>query len=127
MKCRYLTAAELILIHDRILEESGGIYGLLSDSNLMLCTETPQRIVYDFEPHTSLLDKAASLIYEINKLHPFVDGNKRTAYIAAHVFLQMNGHELVATRDDAVSMSLETAKCLTTINEISGWIENNTV
>lgn len=122
MRYRYLTKDELISIHDQILKESDGTPGLLSLGNLNLCAESPQRVIYDFEPHTTLFEKAASLMYEINKLHPFLDGNKRTGFIAADTFLRSNGYRLIVDQTEAVKISIDISICSVEIEEISKWV-----
>lgn len=121
----YLIKEELVNIHDTILSESGedqGIYGGLID----LCVESPQREVYGYEPHKTLLEKAAALMYNVNTLHPFVDGNKRTAYIATNVFLELNGCTIVATKEEVVGISLKIANGNRGINDITSWLKEHT-
>ncbi len=121
----YLIKEELVNIHDAILSESGGdqgIYGGLID----LCVESPQREVYGYEPHKTLLEKAAALMYNVNTLHPFVDGNKRTAYIATNVFLELNGCTIVATKEEGVGISLKIANGNRGVNDITSWLEEYT-
>ena len=125
MSYLYLIKAELVNIHDTILSESGGdqgIYGGLID----LCVESPQREVYGYEPHKTLLEKAAALMYNVNTLHPFVDGNKRTAYIATNVFLELNGCTIVATKEEVVGISLKIANGNRGINDITSWLKEHT-
>ena len=125
MSYLYLIKAELVNIHDAILSVSGGdqgIYGGLID----LCVESPQREVYSYEPHKTLLEKAAALMYNVNTLHPFVDGNKRTAYIATNIFLEFNGCTIVATKEEGVGISLEIANGNMDVNDITSWLEEHT-
>ena len=125
MVLRYLTLQEILDIHEEILKTTGGEKGILFPGNLELCVESPRRNEFGFEPYTTIFQKAASLLYEINKLHPFVDGNKRTAYLATSTFLDLNGFELKAETSEAVNLSLDVAKCNSNFNEVTNWIQNH--
>ena len=65
-------------------------------------------------------------MFEINKLHPFVDGCKRTGLEATDVFLRINGYELVISNDEGLSKSLETASCSIEKSQLDDWIKNRT-
>jgi len=121
----YLIKEELVNIHDAILSKSGGDHGIYKGL-IDLCVESPQREVYGYEPHKTLLEKAAALMYNVNTLHPFVDGNKRTAYIATNVFLEFNGCTIVATKEEGVKISLKIANSNMDINDIASWLEGHT-
>jgi death-on-curing protein len=121
----YLIKEELVNIHDAILSESGGTHGIY-EGLIDLCVESPQREVYGYEPHKTLLEKAAALMYNVNTLHPFVDGNKRTAYIATNVFLEFNGCTIVATNVEGVEISLKIANGNMDVNDITSWLEGHT-
>lgn len=121
----YLIKEELVNIHDAILSESGGVWGIY-EGLIDLCVESPQREVYGYEPYKTLLEKAAALMYNVNTLHPFVDGNKRTAYVATNVFLEFNGCTIVATKEDGVEISLKIANGNIGIKDITSWLEEHT-
>jgi len=125
MAIRYLTLQEILDIHAEILKNTGGEDGVLFPGNLELCIESPKRIEFGFEPYTNIYQKAASLLFEINKLHPFVDGNKRTSYIATSTFLDLNGFELQADLQEAVDLVLNIAKCTLDFDEITNWLRNH--
>jgi|YelNatPaOPRAMG01_1025707.scaffolds.fasta_scaffold107669_2 death-on-curing protein len=125
MALRYLTLQEILDIHAEILRNTGGEKGILFHGNLALCVESPKRNEFGFEPYTTIHQKAASLLYEINKLHPFVDGNKRTAYSAVSTFLDLNGFELKAEIHEAVNLLLNIAKCNTNFDEVTNWLQNH--
>lgn len=107
----YLTQDELIKIHDQLIKQFGGNSGILTPEKIDLCVKAPCRTVFGSVIYKNLPEKAAALIYEICKLHPFVDGNKRTAYSAADIFLRLNGYILSAETEEAVEITKELAKC----------------
>lgn len=125
MKHRYLTKNELLIIHNKVVKETGENSGILFPGNIDLCIESPQLTIFGTEVHKTLDEKAACLVYEILKLHPFIDGNKRTGFIAMDVFLRLNGYKLVVDKNEAVQVSLKTSDCLMHVKEISKWIRDN--
>lgn len=92
-----------------------------------MCVNVPHRVIYGFEPYATLIEKAAALYSEIAKLHPFVDGNKRTAHLASVIFLELNGYLFNPKTDEAIRMAVETAICNIDVQELASWISNNTI
>ena len=125
MKYKYLTKKDLIKIHNKLIKKFGGSSGILSDANLELCVETPQRIVFGSEIYNTSHEKAAGLIYEIDKLHPFLDGNKRTGHTATDVFLRENGYELAVSSNEGVDVSLKVSSCSMEKPQITEWIKSH--
>lgn len=111
MKIAYITREEILAIHNKVIKKYGGNSVLLFEGNLDLCVETPKLELYGQEIHKAIHEKAAALISSIHKLHPFLDGNKRTGFEACDVFLRMNGYTLNVKKDDAVDASLKIAAC----------------
>ena len=85
----YLTVAEVAAIHHHQIEEYGGEYGLLNQGALESAVFRPQTGYYN-----ELGEEAAALLESLVNNHPFVDGNKRVGFAAAHTFLLMNGFDL---------------------------------
>ena len=81
------TLEEVIAIHDAQIDEFGGGAGLRDPGALESAIMRPQLGYYD-----GLLDEAAALLESLTMNHPFVDGNKRTAFATTEVFLSLNGH-----------------------------------
>jgi len=121
---KYLTKKDLVKIHNNLIRKYGGFSGVLFDANLDFCVEAPQRVVFGSELYNTLHAKAACFIYGINKLHPFLDGNKRTGLTATDVFLRLNGYELTVSYDEGVKVSLEIASCSMENPQITAWIKN---
>ena len=85
----YLTVAELAAIHHHQTEEYGGEHGLHNQGALESAVFRPQTGYY-----SDLSEEAAALLESLVNNHPFVDGNKRVGFAAAHTFLLMNGFDL---------------------------------
>ena len=78
---------EVIDIHDSLIREFGGATGLRDVGALDSAILRPQMGYYD-----GIIEEAAALMESLAMNHPFVDGNKRTAFAATEIFLSMNGH-----------------------------------
>ncbi|MGE3535220.1 MAG: type II toxin-antitoxin system death-on-curing family toxin [Parachlamydiales bacterium] len=87
---KYLTSKHVIALHDKLLIEFGGLKGIRDKNLLHSALEAPKMSFGGSEMYPSIYDKAAVYLYHLAKNHPFNDGNKRTAYVAALVFLQVN-------------------------------------
>ena len=104
---QWLDKAVGMAIHDRQLAEHGGGAGLRDDGMFESALARPvNRWAYGDDDPASL---AAAYAFGIARNHPFVDGNKRTAWVLARLFLVLNGHELVFEASDAVSTMLALA------------------
>ena len=84
----YLIVEEIIQIHDKLIEKFGGEKGIVDKDLLDFIVNKVQ------SSKTDIYHKAAMLLYEIITTHPFVDGNKRTAFEAAETLLWKNGKSL---------------------------------
>ena len=97
---RFLTLIEVLELHRRVIEQSGGASGI-RDLGLLESAIAQPRVTFDGEElYRSLLEKAAALGFSIIMNHPFVDGNKRTGHAAMEVFLFLNGTEINASVDE---------------------------
>jgi len=76
--------------------------------------------------YPTLFDKAAQLLYGLNKNHSFVDGNKRIAVHAMLVFLLINDIRIEYTQSDIVTLSLAVADDKATPEDIIDWIKART-
>lgn len=91
--------AALELLHDESLAEHGGAAGVRDPGLLESALARPQNLVAYGQP--DLADLAAAYGVGLAKNHPFVDGNKRAAFLAVGLFLALNGQRLAATQADA--------------------------
>ena len=119
----WLGEAVVLAMHGRLLAEHGGTQGL-RDSNLLdsALARPKQNLAYG-EPDIS--DLAAAYTSGIIRNHPFVDGNKRTAFMAAYVFLAINGLRLVATEVDAAQVVTLLAASEIDEATFSAWLRKN--
>jgi death on curing protein len=87
----YLTVAEVLAIHADQIERYGGVEGVRDQGLLEAALYRPQTGYY-----AGLIEEAAALWESLAQNHPFIDGNKRTAFAAMYTFLAINGARLAA-------------------------------
>ena len=121
-KIVWLLEETLIAIHHRQIAEHGGSEGLRDEGLLLSALARPQNLLAYGEPPPDLASLAATYAYGIARNHPFVDGNKRTALVAARTFLILNGVDLEATQDDKVLTFLNLAEGAISEEELADWI-----
>ncbi len=93
-----LTLAEILAIHTDEIEAHRATEGIRDPG---LLEAALYRLQTGYYP--DLVEEAAALWESLSQSHPFLDGNRRTAFAAMHTFLQINGAELVADATDAYS------------------------
>ena len=96
---RYLSAADVLRIHQDTLEHEGGIPGIRDMGLLESAVATPRQKLFGVVLHPDLASKAAAYLYHIARNQPFVDGNERAATMATLVFLHVNGAPRLPERD----------------------------
>ncbi len=94
---RWVAADVLLAVHEEQLAEHGGAAGVRDLGLFESALARPQNMAAYGDPDVAAL--AGSYGVGLAKNHPFIDGNKRTAFVAVELFLALNGHELAA--DDA--------------------------
>jgi death on curing protein len=85
----YLTVGEVLQIHHQLIESYGGAHGLRDKALLESAVFRPQIGYYN-----NVAEQAAVLVESLANNHPFLDGNKRIAFAAAHTFLLISGYDL---------------------------------
>ena len=112
-----------LAIHDRQLAEHGGGAGVRDAGLLASALTRPQnRWAYG---DVDAAELAAAYAYGIARNHPFVDGNKRTAWVLARVFLAINGHELTFSANEAIAVMLALAAGELGEAELAEWFRNH--
>lgn len=96
MSFDYLRVDDILAIHTDQIDRFGGSSGMRDPGLLEAALFRPQTGYYP-----TLIDGAAALWESLSQTHPFIDGNKRTAFAATYVFLSINGIEVIATDEDA--------------------------
>jgi death-on-curing protein len=106
----YLSAEQVLFVHARLIEETGGTHGV-RDLNILLSALGRSRAPFDDEELIpDLFSKAAALLEALILDRPFIDGNKRTGVVAAGLFLRQKGYRLIAKNEELVSIGLGVAQ-----------------
>ena len=111
-------------VHDMQLAEHGGATGVRDDALLESALSRPVNLHAYGE--ADLCRFAASYAFGLVRNHPFVDGNKRTAFLAAYVFLTLNGLNIVADEADATTTMLMLAGGEYDEEDFATWLRANT-
>ena len=122
----WLTRAILEAIHNDQIREHGGSPGIRDPSLLDSAIARPQN-TWEYDANSDLAALAADYGFGIAKNHPFVDGNKRVAFIATNVFLLLNGHEIETSEPEVVNTILRLADGRLSRNKYAAWIRENLV
>ena len=118
----WLEKALVLAIHERQLAEHGGTGGVRDEGLLESALARPQQLYAYGDPTPDLADLAAALAYGLARNHPFVDGNKRTAYVAYRTFLALNDADLVATDEEKYLTMVALAEGKLTEREFAAWL-----
>ena len=110
-------------IHDEQLAEHGGSSGVRDHGLLDSALARPQNLAAYEKPDAAAL--AAAYGYGIARNHPFVDGNKRTAFVAVELFLSLNGYELHAIDTDCVLTMLALAAGELDEERFGAWVRRH--
>jgi death on curing protein len=122
---KFVTLSQAKAIHEQQLALFGGTTGIIDEGKLESALCRPVNIA-NYNPEASMWDLAAALSYGIAINHPFVDGNKRTAFIVMAVFLEINQIRLIASEVDVVNIMLGIASGTTSEEMLCNWLKENT-
>ena len=103
----WIEPAVIVAIHEEQLAEHGGPAGTRDEGLLESALARPLQLAHYGKPDAAEL--AASHAFGIARNHPFIDGNKRTAFVAAELFLALNGYRLAAEDADGGTHMLAVA------------------
>ncbi|MDQ3690932.1 MAG: type II toxin-antitoxin system death-on-curing family toxin [Chloroflexota bacterium] len=120
----WLPRLSVELLHRDQLVEHGGLTGLRYDNLLESALERP-RMLWHYEHITDLAVLAAALGYGLARRHAFADGNKRIAFIAMGVFLDLNGHQLDPAEPDVIETMRAVAAGDWSEADLAAWIERH--
>ena len=121
----WMSLPELVLIHERVIEETGGIHGVTNPGGLESALERPFTSFGGVAMFPDLVSKVAALIHSIIAFHPFADGNKRTALVAADVCLRLNGYRIVPS-EEVESFFWAVARGEKEVDGIAEWLRSHT-
>jgi len=119
----WLNREDALAIHDMMLAQHGGLGGLRDEGLLESALHRPQQPIAYEKPDAHAL--AAAYAKGIVQNHPFIDGNKRTGFMLAAVFLETNGWSLTASEESVVAQTLALAGRKTGEENYAHWLREN--
>jgi death-on-curing protein len=120
----WLAPASVLAIHKSQLAEFGGADGI-RDAGLFESAIARAKNSFHYSSDVNIFTLAADYAYGVIKNHPFIDGNKRTGFVAAAVFLAKNKYELNAAEADAYAKVIALAEGSMGFKEFAKWLRNH--
>lgn len=115
----------VLTVHADLLQRYGGRPGVRDRNLLDSALAQPKITIGGKYAHKTLFDKAAAYGYHVCKNHPFIDGNKRVAFVLMDIFLQKNGWEVVAHEEQAYSVMMALASGKLTKPQLAAWLKEH--
>jgi death-on-curing protein len=119
----WLNREDCLAIHEMMLAQHGGLSGVRDEGLLESALSKPRNLFAYSSP--ALPEMAASYAAGIILNHPFLDGNKRTGFMLAATFLELNGLEFTATEESVVEMTLALASGKMKQSAYAKWLNEN--
>ena len=116
--------AEVLAIHDILIERFGGAKGVRDNAGLESAINRPYQTFDGKELYPDPVDKAAAIFESIISNHPFIDGNKRTAYVLMRLLLKEGTLDIVASEDEKFDFVIQCAQGTKTFDDIKAWIKS---
>jgi death-on-curing protein len=121
---RYLIATDILVIHAKIIDKTGGLHGVRDVGLLASLLERPKTSFGGQEMYADIFTKAAVYFESLARYHIFIDGNKRTAVMASARFLFLNGYELMATNKQVEKFVIDVVVEKHDLQTIAAWLES---
>jgi death on curing protein len=123
MRWTWVVDSVVLAIHEAQLAEHGGLAGIRDEGLLASALARPQNVAA-YGEHPDAADLAAAYAFGIARNHPFLDGNKRTAFVVMELFLNLNGLSLNADDAECISRMLAVASGSLGEKALAAWIRD---
>ena len=120
----WVTEKLVMMVHDMLLAEHGGLSGIRDIGLLQSALAKPQQL-YKYQDDTNLFELATAYSFGLAKNHPFIDGNKRIAFTVTAVFLELNDKVLNAPETEVVVFHEGLAGGKVGEEALAKWLEDN--
>lgn len=121
----YLKINQILVIHDEVIEETGGSPGIRDIHLLESAAARPQASFGGDDLYPDIFSKASALGHSIIRNHAFLDGNKRTGYMSMRLFLNVNGYDLEASLEEKYKFVIEIAEKIINEESIAEWLRGH--
>ena len=122
---RYLGLSEVVELHRRLLEQTGGAGGIRDLGALESALAQPKMTLAGSDLYPTLVEKATALCFSLVGNQPFVDGNKRVGHAAMETFLVLNGAEIDAGLDEQERLMLDLAAGRIDRGQLADWLRHH--
>jgi len=117
----YLSVEQVLFLHDRLIEETGGQHGVRDLGGLQSALARPQAVFADTEFYPDVFSKASVLLDGLTRNHPFLDGNKRISIATASLFLELNGYRVTTTNADLEEFTMHVTTMKPGLDQSTEW------
>lgn len=114
-------------LHNILIDKFGGSKGIRDKGSLLAALARPYASFDQQDLYPSATEKAAAIFESIIINHPFIDGNKRIAYLLLRLTLLESGYDISATQDEKYDMTIAASKGDVRIEEIKSWISDKLI
>ncbi|MDO4268649.1 MAG: type II toxin-antitoxin system death-on-curing family toxin [Eubacteriales bacterium] len=122
----WVTAEDVIALHSRVIEKSGGIDGLRDRALLEAAVAAPLQAFGDTDFYPGIFEKAARLGYGLASNHAFLDGNKRIGALMVQLILKWNGYDLQLQTGELSDAFISIASGTMSEEQLHNWICEHT-
>ena len=122
-----ITLEDALYVHHKSIQEYGGSSGIRDEGALLASLARPFQTFDQQELYETPADKAAAILESLIINHPFMDGNKRTAYVLSRTLLQLFDYDMMAFDDEKYKMTIAASSGEIRFDEIKAWIEEHLV
>lgn len=122
---RIITLRQVLVLHELEIQNHGGSSGIRDTGMLKSAIGRPFATFGGEDLYPDINLKGAALIQSIVKNHPFIDGNKRTAFTSALIYFEMNSYLLKVDQGEVVDFMLRVANENLSVDEISSWLKKH--
>lgn len=117
-----LTKNQILQIHEELIKEFGGTYGIRDENLLELSINSPYHTFDGKDLYESNIEKAVHMGYSLIMNHPFMDGNKRIGTNIMMILLELSGHELEYSQKELIEIILDISSSKKTEKELLNWV-----
>lgn len=120
-----ISLTEVESIHEILIEKFGGAKGIRDRGTLESAIHRPYQTFDGKELYPNPIDKASAIFESIISNHPFIDGNKRTAYVLMRLILKEGNLTISLGQDEKYDFVMDAAQGKLTFDQIRNWIQAN--
>lgn len=116
---------QILWIHRRVIEETGGSLGIRDEGLLRSAIARAYSSFGGQDLYPTIFEKSAALLESLVRNHPFIDGNKRAAWESMDIFLELNGYRLSCATPRGYDLVMQIIKHHMTVQQVAEWLEKH--